>query len=408
MAIHKLTDAQIRAKIREIKDLAFSAPKKALLGDGEGLTLAIAKNGTASWVFRYMDHGKAKTVGLGAYPGTSLAKARDKAKEMRDARTSGVDPAVAKRQQLQEQKLQQAKSKTFEVCATEFIEFSKSSWKSAKHAQQWTNTLAQYAYPTIGQCAIGEVDTDHIVEILLPIWQDKTDTATRLRGRIESVLDWATVKGWRKGDNPARFKGHMEYLMPKVRVGTKNHHASLPYEELPKFIKALRAESGMAQYALEFLILCASRTGEVIGARWEEIDLAKGIWTIPGERMKAGKEHRVPLGKRTLDILASVRPFSGEKFIFITGKKDVAMSTMAMAMLLRRMDYGDYTVHGMRSTFRTWAGERSGYPFEVCEHALAHRLSDAVAAAYLRSDFFAKRINLMADWEKYCLSECPA
>ena len=168
----------------------------------------------------------------------------------------------------------------------------------------------------------------------------------------------------------------------------------------------LQGESGMARYALEFLILCASRTGEVVGARWDEIDLAKAIWTIPGERMKAGKEHRVPLGKRALEILATVKPFSGKQFIFITGKKDVAMSTMAMSMLLRRMDHGDVTVHGMRSTFRTWAGERSGYPFEVCEHALAHRLSDAVAAAYLRSDFFAKRTLLMADWEKYCFSAC--
>lgn len=406
MATEKLTDLKIRAKIREIQDLSYTTPKSALLGDGKGLTLAIAKNGTASWLFRYMDHGKAKSVGLGAYPGTTLAKAREKAKKMRDARTSGIDPAVAKREQIREQKLQQAKAKTFEACATEFIEFSKPAWKSAKHAQQWTNTLKQYAYPVIGQRPIGEVDTDHIVEILSPIWQETTETATRLRGRIESVLDWATVKGWRKGDNPARFKGHMEYLMPKVRVGTKKHHASLPYEELPKFMEKLQAESGMARYALEFLILCASRTGEVIGARWEEIDLAKAIWTIPGKRMKAGKEHRVPLGKRVLEILTTVTPFSGKEFVFITGKKDVAMSTMAMSMLLRRMKVTDATVHGMRSTFRTWAGERSGYPFEVCEHALAHRLSDAVAAAYLRSDFFAKRTLLMADWETYCCSAC--
>ena len=325
---------------------------------------------------------------------------------LRDARANGTDPAAAKRQEAREQQLQQAKAKTFEACATEFIEFSKPAWKNAKHAQQWTNTLTQYAYPVIGQCAIGDVDSDHIVEILSPIWQSKTETATRLRGRIEAVLDWATVKGWRKGDNPARLKGHMEYLLPKVRIGTKNHHASLPYEELPSFMAKLQGESGMARYALEFLILCASRTGEVVGARWDEIDLAKAIWTIPGERMKAGKEHRVPLGKRALEILATVKPFSGKQFIFITGKKDVAMSTMAMSMLLRRIDHGDVTVHGMRSTFRTWAGERSGYPFEVCEHALAHRLSDAVAAAYLRSDFFAKRTLLMADWEKYCFSAC--
>lgn len=407
MAIHKLTDLKIRAKIREIQDLAFATtPKSALLGDGQGLTLAISKNGSASWLFRYMNHGKAKSVGLGPYPATSLKTARDKAQALRDARANGTDPAVAKRQEIREQQLQQAKAKTFETCATEFIEFSKPAWKNAKHAQQWTNTLKQYAYPVIGQRAIGEIDADHIVEILSPIWQKKTETATRLRGRIESVLDWATVKGWRKGDNPARLKGHMEYLLPKVRVGTKNHHASLPYEELPKFMAKLQAESGMARYALEFLILCASRTGEVVGARWDEIDLAKAIWTIPGERMKAGKEHRVPLGKRALEILATVKPFSGKQFIFITGKKDVAMSTMAMSMLLRRMDHGHVTVHGMRSTFRTWAGERSGYPFEVCEHALAHRLSDAVAAAYLRSDFFAKRTLLMADWEKYCRSAC--
>ena len=406
MAIHKLTDLKIRAKIREIEEIAFSTPKNALLGDGQGLTLAIAKNGSASWLFRYMDHGKAKSVGLGAYPATSLKTAREKAQALRDARANGTDPAAAKRQEAREQQLQQAKAKTFETCATEFIEFSRPAWKNAKHAQQWTNTLTQYAYPVIGQCAIGDVDSDHIVEILSPIWQSKTETATRLRGRIEAVLDWATVKGWRKGDNPARLKGHMEYLLPKVRIGTKNHHASLPYEELPSFMAKLEGESGMARYALEFLILCASRTGEVVGARWDEIDLAKAIWTIPGERMKAGKEHRVPLGKRALEILATVKPFSGKQFIFITGKKDVAMSTMAMSMLLRRMDHGDVTVHGMRSTFRTWAGERSGYPFEVCEHALAHRLSDAVAAAYLRSDFFAKRTLLMADWEKYCFSAC--
>ena len=361
MAIHNLTDLKIRAKIREIQDLAFSVPKKALQGDGQGLTLAIAKNGTASWLFRYMDHGKAKSVGLGAYPGTSLAKAREKAQTLRNARTSGVDPMVAKREQIREQKLQQAKSKTFETCATEFIEFSKPAWRNAKHTQQWTNTLTKYAFPIIGQSAISDIQTDDIVRILLPIWQEKTETATRLRGRIESVIDWATVSGWRKGDNPARFKGHMEYLLPKVRVGSKSHHASLPYEELPKFMNALQVESGMARYALEFLILCASRTGEVVGAMWDEIDLAKGIWTIPGERMKAGKEHRVPLGKRTQEILTTIRPFSGKKFIFITGKKDVAMSNMAMAMLLRRMEVTDATVHGMRSTFRTWAGECSGY-----------------------------------------------
>jgi integrase len=407
MAIHKLTDLKIRAKIREVEDLQFSPKaKNALVGDGEGLYLGISKSGTASWLFRYMDHGKAKSVGLGGYPATSLQKAREKAQTMRDARTDGIDPMHAKQEVIREQKLQQAKSKTFEACALEFIKFSRPSWKNEKHAQQWTNTLTQYAYPVIGKKPISDVQADDITRILAPIWQTKTETATRLRGRIESILDWSTVNGWRKGDNPARFRGHMEYLLPKVRSGAKNHHASLPYEQMPAFMKDLQQQSGMARYALEFLILCASRTGEIVGAKWEEFDLEKGIWTIPASRMKADVEHRVPLGQRTLQILAIIKPFSGKSYVFITGKKDTAMSTMAMAMLLRRMEKTEITVHGMRSTFRNWAGECTAYPFQVCEQALAHRLPDAVAAAYLRSDFFVNRVNLMRDWATFALSEC--
>ena len=409
MAIHKLTDQKVKAKIREIQDLQFSPnAKNALVGDGQGLYLGITKSGTASWLFRYMDHGKAKTVGLGGYPSTTLQKAREKAQTMRDARTGGVDPVKAKKEVVREQKLQLAKAKTFEKCAREFIEFSRPAWKSVKHGQQWTNTLQQYAFPVIGKNSINDIHTDEIVRILSPIWLTKKETASRLRGRIESILDWAEVQGWRTGSNPARFKGHMEYLLPKVRAGAQKHHASLPYGELPTFMKALREQSGMAQYALEFLILCASRTGEVIGATWSEFDLKKGIWTIPAERMKASVEHRVPLSKRAVEILTIIRPFSGKKFVFKTGLKDAAMSTMAMTMLLRRMDLKNVTVHGMRSTFRNWAGEQTTYPFQVCEQALAHRLPDAVAAAYLRSDFFINRVNLMNDWAKYALSECPA
>lgn len=407
MAIHKLTDLKIKAKIREVQDLSYSPnAKNALVGDGQGLYLGISKSGTASWLFRYMDHGKAKTVGLGGYPATSLQKARAKAQTMRDARTGGIDPVVAKKEGVREQKLQLAKAKTFEACANEFIEFSRSSWKSLKHCQQWQNSLANYAFPVIGQSSIGDIQADEILRILAPIWETKTETATRLRGRIESVIDWATVHGWRKGDNPARFKGHMEYLLPKVRVGCKNHHPSLPYEQLPSFMNNLQDQSGMARYALEFLILCASRTGEIIGAKWVEFNLTKAIWVIPGERMKAGVEHRVPLGKRAIQILTTIRPFSGKDFVFISGKQDAPLSIMAMAMLLRRMKMTDVTVHGMRSTFRNWAGECTEYPFEVCEQALAHRLPDEVAAAYLRSDFLDKRVNLIADWEKFCLSKC--
>ena len=414
MATNKLSDLQIKAKIRKIQDLAFSQRKNALVGDGDGLYLSIANNAksnnvTASWLFRYMDHGKAKSVGLGPYPGTTLKVAREEAQSLRSSRAGGVDPAESKRAAEREKKLQQAKSKTFQICAEEFIALSRSSWKNAKHAQQWENTLSDYAYPFIGQLPIGAVQAVDVVRVLKPIWVSTTETAMRLRGRIESVIDWATAHGLREGDNPARLKGHLEYMLPKLRNAERHkHHPALPYERLPAFILELNEQSGMARYALEFLILCASRTGEVIDTTWDEFYLPKGIWVIEKERMKAGIEHRVPLGKRALEILALVRPFSGKKYVFAGRKKDSPLSNMAMSMLLRRMGYTDITVHGMRSTFRNWAGEQTTFPFEVCEQALAHRLPDAVAAAYLRTDFFDKRVSLIADWEKFCLSACPA
>lgn len=407
MAIHKLNDLKIIAKIREAQDRSFSpSAKNMLIGDGEGLYLAISKTGTASWLYRYMSDAKAKTVGLGGYPVVPLKQAREKAQALREARTDGIDPVQAKKENAREEKLKQAQSKTFQACADLFIEHSRASWKNEKHLQQWRNSLSTYAIPIIGKNAIGNIHTDDIVRILAPIWQSKHETATRLRARIESILAWATVHGWRTGDNPARLKGNMEFLLPKVRVTDKKHHASLPFEQLPTFMKDLQVQNGMSRYSLEFLILSAARTEEVVSCTWDEIDLTKCIWTIPAARMKAGVSHRVPLGKRALEILKTIKPFSGEKYVFKTGHKDVAMSTGAMAMLLRRMSVTDVTVHGMRSTFRNWAGEKTSYPFEVCEQALAHRLPDAVAAAYLRSDFFDKRVNLLQDWETFALSDC--
>lgn len=408
MAIHKLTDLKIRAKLREIKELSFSPkPKNALLGDGQGLYLSVTKTGTASWLFRYMDFGKAKSVGLGAYPATSLQRAREKAQALRDARATNVDPQAAKQEQEREYKLQQAKAKTFRTCAEEFIELSRPSWRNVKHVQQWQNTLSKYAHPVIGDLPIGAVQTEAVVRILDPIWTTKTETATRLRGRIEAILDWAAVHGLRQGDNPARLKGHLEHMLPKLRDARHVHHPALPYEQLPAFIAELRHQEGIARYALEFLILCASRTGEVLLATWSEFDLNKGIWTIPKERMKAGIEHRVPLTKRATEILKLVQPFSSKTHVFPGGKKEKPLSNMAMSMLLRRMGHDSITVHGFRSSFRNWAGEQTNYPFEVCEQALAHRLPDAVAAAYLRSDFFERRASLLADWSNYCQSKCP-
>lgn len=409
MAIHKLNDIKIRAKLRETQDAVFSpSSKNALLGDGDGLYLSITKSATASWLYRYMDQGKAKTVGLGGYPATTLSKAREKAQSMRDARSSGIDPLAFKAGKVKEQQLRIAEIKTFETCSKEYISAQKSSWKNAKHEQQWRNTLAQYAYPVIGHLPINSIETSQIVRILKPIWSTKAETSGRIRGRIEKILDWAKVHSLRQGENPARFKGHLEHLLPKRRGGAKKHHASLPYEQLPSFLKKLQDQSGMSRFALEFTILCAARTGETLGLIWSELHLTKKIWIIPAERMKAGVEHRVPLGDRAIEILKTIRPFSSKTYVFISGKEDKPMSQMSMAMLLRRMDYPEITVHGMRSTFRDWAGERTDYSFEVCEQALAHRLPDAVAAAYLRSDFFDKRVNLMKDWAQFCLSDCPS
>lgn len=404
MAIHKLTDPKIKAKLREYHDTSFSDdPKNALLGDGQGLYLAISKTGAASWLFRYMDNGKAKSTGLGGYPATTLAKARELAQELRDARASGIDPQRAQREKEAARVLEQNRTKTFQDCAEDYIRLTETSWKNKKHAQQWRNTLAEYAYPVIGKLPVSDVTADDVVKILKPIYSSKHETATRLRARIESVLDWAAAHGRRTGDNPARLKGHLEHMLPRVRK-TVEHHAAMPFEDVPKFLVKLAGQSGMSRYALEFLILCAYRTGEVIGAEWSEIDMDKAIWTIPAERMKAGVQHRVPLSPRALEILRLVKPFANGKFVFPGGKKDKPLSNMALLMLLRRMELTDITSHGFRSSFRVWAGHCTAYPFEVCEQALAHRLPDAVAAAYLRSDFIDKRVNLMADWAAHCTS----
>ncbi len=236
MSIHKLTDVKIRSKLKQIKDLEYSAPKSALMGDGQGLYLSIAKSGTASWLFRYMDNGKAKSVGLGGYPATSLQKARELAQALRDARAGGIDPAAAKKEQRRVQRLKQARAKTFKTCAEEFIELSRPSWRNAKHAQQWKNTLEQYAYPVIGHLTISEVDTPSVVRLLMPIWTTKTETAMRLRGRIEAIIDWAKVHGLREGDNPARLKGYLEHMLPKLRETRHQHHPALPYQQIPEFL----------------------------------------------------------------------------------------------------------------------------------------------------------------------------
>ncbi len=402
MALNKLTDLKLESIVAKARKAAGTPnAKSALVGDGAGLYLSIVKAGSASWLFRYMVAGKAHTIGLGGYPKVGLKFARAKAQEVRDSLAQGIDPSLAKKEVARQQKIAAAKAKTFDACAAEYIELQRPMWANEKHAQQWTNTIATYASPLIGKLPIAHIETDDVLNVLKPIWTSKPDTASRLRGRIESVLGWATVHGWRSGQNPARFKDHLEHLLPKRQASAQKHHASMPYAEVPAFMQKLQSESGMARYAWEFLILCASRTGEVIAAKWSEIDASKRIWKIGASRMKAKVEHRVALSDRALEVLKTVKPFSQGEYVFAGRSHDKPLSNMAMAELLKRMGVTGITVHGFRSSFRVWAGEQTSYPFHVAEQALAHSLPDAVQAAYLRSDFFEHRVGLMRDWATF-------
>jgi len=368
--------------------------------DGGGLYLQVSPTQSQSWIFRYKRQGRSREMGLGAARDVSLAQARAKASEARRQLTEGVDPLAAREGRRNEERLRKAGTISFSECAKKYIAAHRASWRNDKHAEQWQNTLDTYAAPVIGELAVGDVDTALVLRVLEPIWATKPETASRVRGRIEHILDYARVRGYRAGENPARWRGHLDKLLPTA-LNRKNrkHHAALPYEEIGQFIEKLRAQEGTAARALEFAILTAARTQEAIGAKPEEIEAEKALWTVPAERMKAGREHRVPLSPQALHV---VEAQSKGPFLFAGGKEGAALSNMAMLELLRRMGRDDLTVHGFRSTFRDWAAECTAYPGEVCEMALAHAISDKAEAAYRRGDLFEKRRRLMADWAKYC------
>jgi integrase len=403
---NKLTDTKIEGRIKQAQKASKDGNgKPILLGDGGGLTLQITKTGTASWLHRYMRQGKSFAVGLGAYPAVSLKNARAKSESYRTLLAEGKDPLIEKRAAETLVHIKAAKDKTFDECAAEYIADHRAEWKNAKHAQQWQNTIATYASPIIGRQAISAVTTADVKRVLTPIWKTKNETASRLRGRIESVIDWATAQELRSGDNPARWKGHLEHLLARSTPENRaeEHHAALPYADIPKFMTSLASQEGMARWSLELLIITACRTSEVIGAQWTEFDLNKKLWVIPKERMKAGKEHRVPLVDRAIRILEHIRPFSNGAFLFPGGKKDKPLSNMAMAMLLRRMGHANITVHGFRSSFRDYIGEETTHDFHTAEAALAHTTAKSkVAASYARGDLLDKRWTMMRDWELYC------
>jgi integrase len=364
---------------------------------------------TKSWVFRYRDranHKKVHELGLGPFPDVSLDEARTKAIALRRTLREGKDPKTERDAERAEKKAEAAKGLTFDEAATAFIADKRSGWKNAKHANQWTNTIATYVSPLIGSLPVSAIDLPHIRKVLDPIWTSKNETASRVRQRMETVLAWATVSGFRTGENPARWRGHLDHLLPKPStIQKEEHHPALAYAEIGGFMTALHGQTGIAAMALEFTILTAARTGEVIAARWGELDQEKLTWTVPAERMKAGKEHTIPLSTRAAEIVKELWRIREGEFVFPGGKPDSPLSNMAMSANLKRMGRTDITVHGFRSTFRDWAGEQTNFPREIIEHALAHQLKDKAEAAYSRSTMPEKRRKLMEAWAQYCATK---
>jgi integrase len=383
-------------------EFVAAVDKPGMYPDGLGLYLQVSKWNTKSWLFRYSRNYKLRSLGLGACHTITLSEARKRAKQARQQLLDGNDPIDAKHEKRHQVMADRARMMTFDQCATAYIEAHRHGWKNAKHADQWTATINTYASPIIGALPVAKVDTALVMKVLQPIWTTKTETATRLRGRIESILGWATVSGYRTGDNPARWRDHLDNLLPRrSKVKKVEHHPALPYAEMGAFIAELRGQAGTAALALEFTILTATRTGETIGARWEEFDTSGKTWTIPAARMKAEKEHRVPLCDRALAILKELHKLGGE-YVFPGLKPGKPLSNMAMLTLLKRMGRGDLTVHGFRSTFRDWAAEQTAYPHEMAEMALAHTIDNKVEAAYRRGDLFKKRVRMMQDWQVHC------
>jgi integrase len=379
------------------------AKRRGYYGDGGGLFLQVSAAGSKSWVFRFKETGKLREMGLGATHTVSLADAREKARECRRLRLDGVDPIEARRAARSKARLDAAKAMTFKECADRYIASHKAGWRNPKHAAQWPSTLSTYVYPIFGSLPVRAIEVGLVLKALEPFWTTKPETAGRVRGRIEAVLDWATARGYRQGENPARWRGHLENLLPgKSKVRRVEHYAALPYSAIPAFMLELRRQDGVAGRALEFTILTAARTGEVIGATWSEINFEERLWIVPRERMKAGKEHRVPLPGTALAVLEKMQQIRSGDFVFPGAKAGRPLSNMAFLMLLRRMGRDGLTAHGFRSTFSDWCSERTNFPADVREMALAHAVSDKVQAAYRRGDLFQKRRQLMGAWASFC------
>ena len=390
-------------KAAELSPLSISRLKEPGLwavGGVAGLYLHVNARGARSWILRVVVGDKRRDMGLGGYPDIGVADARQKAREARLKIEQGVDPILLRKQAKSELMALQATDKTFEQAAGEYIKIHADSWSNDKHRKQWESTLAAYAFPVVGKLSLRHIRQEHILKILEPIWTTKTETATRVRGRMESILDWAKVKGLRSGENPAAWKGHLDHMLPApTRLKKIEHLTAVPVREMPGFMVKLRQAAGIAAQALEFLILTAARSGEVRGITWEEVSLDDALWIVPAERMKMKKEHRVPLSNRAVDILKSQPRIDGNPLVF-PAPRGSQMSDATMSAVLKRMNV-DATVHGFRSSFRDWCGDYTNYPRDLAEQCLAHGADDPVEAAYRRGDALERRREIMNEWSKF-------
>lgn len=393
MAIHKLTPRKV----------ATAGAGK--YEDGGGLRLVVSNSGSRKWVLRFTLNSKRREMGLGSYPDVGLADARTKASEYRQQASKNIDPIEARR-------VEQEAIPTFTTCAARFIRSHRHGWNNAKHSRQWVSTLKTYARPVIGSKLVDTIETKDILETLKPIWTTKTETAKRVQGRIENILDFAAAHKYRDGTNPARWRGHLDMLLPKPsKVHTVKHHPAMPYTDVPAFMTELAKNNSVSAQALRFLILTATRTSEVLKAQWSEIDLENAVWTIPAERMKTGRVHRVPLTDKMLKDLKELPRIEGNPYLFPGARYGKPLSNMALLQLMRGMGYGvngtrgDAVPHGFRSSFRDWSGEVSSFPRDVAEMALAHVIENKVEAAYRRGDLFEKRRKMMQSWTDYLCNQ---
>ena len=396
-------------QIGRLTALAVSRAKAAgMYADGGGLYLQVTAAGARTWIYRFTLQGRTRDMGLGSLSAVSLSEARTRALEARRLKSAGIDPIGARDGQRATERAETAKQITFKDAAEAFIKAHQAGWRNAKHCDQWRNTLATYVYPLMGALPVQQIDAGLVVRVLEPIWTTKAETAGRVRQRIEAVLDSATARGYRSGENPARWRGHLENLLPALsKVRRVQHHPALPYTEIGAFMAELRKQAGLAARAMELLILTATRTTEAIAARWSEIDLEQKIWTIPAERIKAGREHRIPLSPAAVALLHQLAKTKVNEFVF-PGRPGKPLSDGALLALLRRMTGSDLTTHGFRSTFRDWAAEQTNFPREVAEMALSHAIGDKVEAAYRRGDLLEKRRRMMEAWAAFAATKPAA